>query len=56
MVDAGVLKVMHNKYFDAETDKMIGNTEEEAIYYFKDDVYSDHVGTLKARLQDKQLS
>ena len=55
MVDAGVLKIMHKKYFDTETDKMIGNDEEEATYYFKDDTNSDHIGTLKARLQDKTL-
>lgn len=56
MVDNNVLKVMHQKYFDTETDQMIGSNQEEAIYYFRDDLHSDHVGTLKARLQDKLLA
>jgi hypothetical protein len=56
MVDHGVLKVMHQKYFDTETDKLIGSNLEEAIYFFKDDTNSDTIGVMKARLQDKLLA
>lgn len=56
MVDARIIKKIGNKYFDAETDKLIGNDEEEAIYFFKDDTNSDLISTMKARLQDKTLS
>jgi len=56
MVDARIVKKLHNKYFDAETDKLIGNDLEEAIYFFKDDTNSDLISTMKARLQDKTLS
>lgn len=56
MVNYKIVKVFGKKYFDAETDKLIGNDLEETIYFFKDDVNSDLIGTMKARLQDKQLS
>lgn len=56
MVDHKILKVMGKKYFDAETDRLIGNDLEEATYFFLDDLNSDLIGTLKARLQDKLLN
>ena len=56
MVNQKIIKVYGKKYFDAETDKLIGNDLEETIYFFKDDTNSDLIGTMKARLQDKQLS
>lgn len=56
MINFKIIKVFGKKYFDAETDKLLGNDLEETIYFFKDDVNSDLVGTMKARLQDKQLA
>jgi len=56
MVNYKIVKVFGKKYFDAETDKLLGNDLEETIYFFKDDTNSDLIGTMKARLQDKQLS
>lgn len=55
MVDNKVLKKLNNKYFDAETDKLIGNSLEETIYFFNDDTNSEMIGMLKARLQEKTL-
>jgi hypothetical protein len=55
MLDYKIVKKFGNKYFDAETDKLLGNDLEETIYFFRDDVNSDLIGTMKARLQDKQL-
>lgn len=52
MVNTGVLKVIGNKYFDAETNKLIGNTLEETTFYFKDEENSDMVVSLKARMQE----
>lgn len=52
MVNTGVLKVIGNKYFDAETNKLIGNTLEETTFYFKDEENSDMVVSLKARIQE----
>jgi hypothetical protein len=53
MLEYKVIKLLNSKYFDAETDKLLAQSEEELIFFFKDDSNSDVVGTLKARLQDK---
>ena len=55
MIDYKVIKLLNSKYFDAETDKLLAQSEEELIFFFKDDSNSDVIGTLKARLQDKTL-
>ena len=52
MLNTGVLKNIGPKYFDAETDKLIGNSLEETVYYFKDEENSDVVVSLKARMQE----
>ncbi len=52
MLNTGILKIIGNKYFDAETNKLIGNTLEETTFFFKDEENSDVVVTLKARLQE----
>lgn len=52
MVNVNVLKIMGQKYFDAETNKLIGNSLEETIYFFKDDANSEEVVMLKARMQE----
>lgn len=52
MVNTGVLKVLNSKYYDAETNKLIGNNHEETTYYFKDEANSEEVIMLKARMQE----
>lgn len=52
MINVRVLKQVGSRLIDAETEKIIGNTLEEAIYYFLDDEKSDEVVTLKARMQE----
>jgi hypothetical protein len=52
MVNTGVMKIIGNKYFDAETNKLIGNTLEETTFFFKDEENSDVVVSLKARMQE----
>lgn len=53
MVDNRVIKVLNDKFYDAENDKLLGQSREELVFFFKDDENSDIIGTLKARLQDK---
>ena len=55
MVNHKIIKKMGQKYFDAETDRLLGSSLEEVIYFFRDDSNSDVVVTLKARLQDKTI-
>lgn len=52
MINTGLLKKIGTKHLVAETDKLLGNTMEETIYYFKDEANSDMVGALKAQLQE----
>ena len=53
MVNDKELKILNGKYFDAETDKLLGNSLEELTALFKDEENSDIVVLLKARLQEK---
>jgi len=52
MVNTGVLKPIGNKYTDAETKAIIGNSLEETIAFFKDEDNSDKITVLKALLQE----
>lgn len=52
MINTGVMKNIGPKYFDAETEKLIGNSLEETVYFFKDEENSDMVVALKARMQE----
>lgn len=54
MRTTGVMKLIGQKYVDGETNKVIGNTLEETMFYFKDETNSDQVTLLKARLQEAQ--
>lgn len=47
-----VLKVMGGKYYVAETNELIGNSMEEAIFWFKDEDNSNTVVMLKGILQE----
>jgi hypothetical protein len=53
LVTSGVLKVYSGKYVDAETEKVLANSEKEMIFFFKDEENSDTVTVLKARHQEK---
>lgn len=52
MVNTGVLRMVGVKYLDGETSKLIGNTLEEVIFFFKDEENSEVVNLLKARMQE----
>jgi len=52
MVNTGVLKTIGTKYLDKETDRLIGNTLEETLYYFNDESNSDVIVSLKSRAQE----
>lgn len=52
MTNTGVFTMIGPKYLDGETKKLIGNTTEEVIYFFKDEENSEVVSMLKARLQE----
>lgn len=52
MINTKVLKEVGARIIDAETDKLIGNNLEEAIYYFKDEENEQTVSALKARYQE----
>lgn len=52
MTNTGVLKLIGRKYIDPETSSVIGNNEEEAIFYLKDKENADTVMILKARMQE----
>jgi hypothetical protein len=52
MINTGVLKVIGDKYYDKETNKLLANSLEEFTVYFLDDDNSDMVTTLKARMQE----
>lgn len=47
-----VIKKMGTKYYDSETNKLIGNNMEETIYYFLDEENSADVALYKARTQE----
>jgi hypothetical protein len=55
LVDNKIVKVLMSKYFDVESDKLLANSKEEFVMFLQDDDQSDVIGTLKARLQDKQF-
>lgn len=52
MVNVGVLKEMGTSYRDGETNKLIGKTLEETIYYMLDVDHQDEVDMYKARTQE----
>jgi len=52
MKNVKILLLIGQKYINADTKKVIGNTLEETIYFFKDDANSDEVGILKAKMQE----
>lgn len=56
MINTKVLKNVGTRYIEVETEKLIGNNDEEAIWYFKDDENSQHVVTMKSRMQDALLT
>ncbi len=55
MVTTGVLKKVGERIIDAETKEEIGNSIDEAIYFFKDEDKSAIVTVLKARLQEASI-
>lgn len=52
MAQYNVLKQVGARFIDPETDKPLASSDEEMIYWFKDEEHSDKVVTLKARLQE----
>lgn len=52
MINFKVLKEVGSRIIEVENDKLIGNDEEEAIWYFKDEANSQHVASMKARMQE----
>lgn len=52
MVNTSVLKKIGDRYVDAETSDVIGNTLEETIYFLLDDTKTQEVGILKSKLQE----
>lgn len=54
MLNLKVLKKLGDKYFEAETDVLIANSMEELIWFFKDDLNSDRIVSLKAQTQEKK--
>lgn len=50
MVNCGILKLIGSKYLN--DGKVIGNTEEEAIFFLQDDDNTDIVSVLKAKTQE----
>lgn len=54
MLNAKVFKQIGARIIDTETEKIIGNTTEEVIWFFKDEENSESVIALKARLQEAQ--
>jgi len=52
MVNIGVLKNIGSKYLDGETNKILGNSLEELLLFFTDELNSDAVLMLKSRAQE----
>lgn len=52
MLNVGVVRQIGNQFINKETGKIIGNTREEALYFFKDPVHSDQISILKAQMQE----
>lgn len=52
MVNTGVLKMIGARVLDGETQKIVGNTMEEVVYYFKDEENSEQVTLYKAKMQE----
>lgn len=55
MIRTGIIKKIHNKYYDAETDKEMGASLEETIFFFREPANSEKVVMLKARMQEAIL-
>lgn len=52
MMDAGITRRVGNQFIFIETNKIIGHTEEEALFFFKDPVNSGAVVVMKGLLQE----
>lgn len=52
LVNNKIIKQISAKYFDAETNRLLGNNLEEMTVFFKDDTNSDVILALKARNQE----
>lgn len=52
MLDAAIIRQIGNQFIFVETGKILGNTKEEMLYYFKDPKNSDIVVVLKGHLQE----
>lgn len=52
MISTKVLKEVGTRIVDPESEGLLGNNLEETIWYFRDDQNSEHVVTLKARMQE----
>lgn len=52
MLNTDVLKLIGSKYLDGETNKLVANNLEEAIFYFKDEENSEAVILYKTRMQE----
>ena len=52
MLNTGVLKLIGTKYLDNETNKLVANNTDEAIFFFKDEENSEAVSLYKARMQE----
>ena len=53
MVNTGVFKLLNGKYYDADSNKLLCNTDEEMIAWFIDEDNSETVVLLKARMQEQ---
>lgn len=52
MINTGVFKLMGAKILDGETNKIVANSMEEAVFFFKDEENSESVSMYKARMQE----
>jgi hypothetical protein len=52
MVRCGILKRVGERFVDTETNKVLGNSLEETIFFINDDVNVDQMVALKARTQE----
>lgn len=52
MINTKILKLVGTKYVIAETNKLLANSLDEAIFYFKDELNSDMIVLLKAKMQE----
>lgn len=54
MLNSKVLKQLGGKFFESQTDTLLASSLEEMIWFFKDDLNSDRVISLKAQHQEKK--